>query len=411
MTLQAEPALNLHPFEDKLIYLETPFDPPGDPRSLYADYAQARASTPVQVIERFGPDNPPLVFIYRQADNLAVLQNNEIFSSKILQSLLACMGDYLLVGMDEPEHGAYRKLLSPSFRPKILAHWEKTLIHAVADQLIEAMAPRGCGDLVSDFNFSFPAQVIARIVGLPQGNYAQFQRWAIDIVGAAADPEAGMASAKQLRAYLAGFIAARRESPQDDIISELIHTELDGERLCEEEIYSFLLLLLPAGIETTYRSLGNLMFRLLTHPDQLDAVRRDRTLVSAAIEESLRTDPPVQYPPRCAVRDINIGGITIPEGAIVLPLLGAANRDPEFIDDPDRFNIHRPNIRHMTFGKGVHTCLGLHLAKMEIGIALNKLLDRLPNLRLDSDRAHEIDAHIRGKSFRSPTAVPARWDI
>jgi cytochrome P450 len=194
------------------------------------------------------------------------------------------------------------------------------------------------------------------------------------------------------------------------MISELVRAEIDGEKLDDEDIYSFLLLLLPAGIETTYRSLGSLLHNLLTNPDQLEAVRQDRKLVPKAIEENLRTDSPIQVVPRLTLRETELAGVKIPADSMVIPLLGAANRDPAFIDNPERFDITRPLVKHITFGNGVHTCIGLHLAKMEIGIAMNKLLDRLPNLRYDWDKAKAIDAHIRGKTFRSPTAVPVLWD-
>lgn len=400
-------------FEDKLLTVDLPTDPPSDGRDPYAYYARARIEKPVEIIpERFGPGSPTFAFIYRHADVVASLQDHEAFSSAAIHEFMSpFMGEYVLVGMDEPKHGRYRDLLSPVLRPKLLNRWEDRLITVVADELIDSFADRGHADLVAEFNFGFPAQVIARIIGVPRENFAQFQHWAMAIVGGTADPEAGIKASQELRAYLAPFIALRREVPEDDLISELLAVELAGDRLSEEEIYSFLMLLLPAGIETTFRSIGNLLFNLLTHPDQLDAVRNDRALVNKAVEESLRIEPPIQYPPRTAARDIEMGGVTIPKGAYVLPLIASANRDPAFIDNPDAFDIHRPQIKHITFGNGVHTCIGLHLAKLETRIALTKLLDRLPGLRLDTERASACDAHIHGKMFRSPTALPVKWDV
>jgi cytochrome P450 len=398
--------------DDKLLFMDMPTDPPGDPRNPYADYVKAREEHPVLIqTGRFGPDGPALAFIYKHADVVDVFQDNETFSSRAIHDFMSpFMGDYVLVGMDEPAHGRYRNLLAPALRPKLLARWEDTLVNKVADELIDAIVGRGEADLVADFNFSYPAQVIARIVGVPQENFAQFQHWAIDIVGGFGDPVAGVASSQALRAYLAPFVAARRQNPQDDLISELVQAELDGDRLNEEEIYSFLMLLLPAGIETTFRSIGNLLFNLLSNPEQLDAVRRNRALVATAIEENLRMDSPIQTPPRVAARDAEIRGVKIPAGTIVIPLIGSANHDPELVENPDRFDIFRPTVRHITFGNGVHTCMGLHLAKLETRIALNKLLDRLPGLRFDRDRVRTLDAHMRGKAFRSPTALPVIWD-
>ncbi len=187
--------------------------------------------------------------------------------------------------------------------------------------------------------------------------------------------------------------------------------ELDGEQLDDEEIYSFLRMLLPAGIETTYRSSGNLLSLLLTHPEQLDAVRADRTLLPQAIEEALRFESPVMITPRVATNATNLGGVDIPAGAGVTAVLASANRDPAAYDDPETFDIFRDPKQHVSFGVGAHLCLGMHLARMETRVALNALFDRLPNLRLDQTEARRVDAHIHGDSlFRSPTALPVIWD-
>lgn len=399
--------------DDKLLFMAMPTEPLGDPRNPYPEYAQARTHEPVKMeYDRFGVDGPVIAYAYRHADVVRVFQDNNTFSSQALHEAMSpFMGEYVLVGMDEPAHTRYRNLLAPALRPRLLARWEDLLIHKVADELIDSFYSRGQADLVADFNFSFPAQVVARIVGVPQENFAQFQHWAMGIVGATGDPITGMQASQALRSYLKSFVENRRKEPQDDLISELVSVELNGDRLNEEEIYSFLLLLLPAGIETTFRSIGNLLFNLLSHPDQLEALRQDRSLLGNAIEEGLRFDSPIQTPLRTAVCDTEIGGVAIPKGTIVVPIIGAANHDPALNDAPDRFNIRRKNIRHITFGNGVHTCMGLHLAKLETRIAINKLLDRLPGLRLDTARVQTMDAHIRGKTFRSPTAIPVIWDI
>jgi cytochrome P450 len=407
-TVMPEPVAS---FEDKLLYFEVPFDPPGDYRDPFPEYAKRRVSMPVEVdMERFGADNP-LVFLYRHADIVTALQDHQTYSSIIMQNMMGpSMGDRVLVGMDEPGHARYRNLIAPALRPKLLARWEHELVHKVVDSLIDGIVERGSADLVHDFNFSFPSQVVSRVIGLPPENFHQFQLWAIDIVSVAGNPDAAIKAGGEFRAYVKAFLDARRAQPRDDMISELVRAEIDGEKLDDEDIYSFLLLLLPAGIETTYRSLGSLLHNLLTNPDQLEAVRQDRKLVPKAIEENLRTDSPIQVVPRLTLRETELAGVKIPADSMVIPLLGAANRDPAFIDNPERFDITRPLVKHITFGNGVHTCIGLHLAKMEIGIAMNKLLDRLPNLRYDWDKAKAIDAHIRGKTFRSPTAVPVLWD-
>ena len=161
-------------------------------------------------------------------------------------------------------------------------------------------------------------------------------------------------------------------------------------------------------METTYRSLGNLLFALLSDPDQLDAVRDDRTLLPQAIEEAVRWEPPLLTITRVATRDTELGGVAIPAGSSVMPMLGAANRQEDRYPDPDRFDIFRPARAHLGWGHGVHVCLGMHLARLEMRVALNLLFDRLPNLRLDPDGD---DPHIRGQVFRSPTSLPVLFDV
>jgi cytochrome P450 len=166
-------------------------------------------------------------------------------------------------------------------------------------------------------------------------------------------------------------------------------------------------LLLPAGVETTYRALGNLLFALLSDPDQLDAVRADRSLLPQAIEEAVRWEPPLMMITRVASRDTELGGVKIPEGCTVMPVLGAANRQDERYSDPNGFNIFRDVKPNIGWGHGVHVCLGMHLARLEMRVALNLLLDRLPNMRLDPAAD---DPYIRGQVFRSPTSLPIVFD-
>jgi len=170
-------------------------------------------------------------------------------------------------------------------------------------------------------------------------------------------------------------------------------------------------MLLPAGIETTYRSSGNLLYLLLKHPEQFDALRDDRSLVPQAIEEGLRYESPVLLTTRVTTRDAVLDNVEIPAGSSVTPMPASANRDPDAYADAEVFDILRESTRHLSFGLGPHLCLGLHLARMETRIALNALVDRLPNLRLDQDEARRVDAHIHGDLlFRSPNHLPVIWD-
>jgi len=181
---------------------------------------------------------------------------------------------------------------------------------------------------------------------------------------------------------------------------------LDGERLDDEEIYSFLRLLLPAGAETTYRATGNVLYGLLTNPAQLAALRADRSLMPQAVEESIRWETPLLITSRTAIVDTEIAGVRVAAGMQVVPQVGAANRDETRWEDPDRYDLFRPQQPHIAFGVGPHMCLGMHLARMEMGTAVSVLLDRLPDLRLDPEAFERDDPHIHGQTFRSPTSLP-----
>jgi cytochrome P450 len=314
---------------------------------------------------------------------------------------------HTILAMDPPEHRPHRNLVAEAFRARSLARWESELITPLCHELIDRFAPNGRADLVADLTFEFPVQVIARILGLPQEDYHQFQKWSIELIGIEANIERGLAASQSLRDYFAGIVAERRRRPADDLISDLVRAEVDGERLTDEAIYSFLRLLLPAGAETTSRSSSNLLFLLLTHPDQYEAVRRDRSLVPQAIEEGLRFEPPLLTINRTATRDVEIAGVGIPAGADVAPCLGSANHDETRWQDPERFDIFRPSLPHLAFAFGPHMCLGMHLARLETKVVLNAVMDRLENLRLEPDGA---DPHIRGVVFRSPNCLPVSFD-
>lgn len=378
----------------------------GDVRNPYPDLAEARRNTPIQEMEGFPvvEDPPPLFVVFRHDDVARVLRDNETFSSSNLtETMGASMGEKIILGMDEPEHRRHRALVSTAFRQKILARWEHELVRRVIDSLIDNFADRGHAELVREFTFAFPAQVVAGVLGLPESDFNRFQRWSIAIITVNDNPTRGVAASRELTDYLAELLEQRRANRGDDLLSDLAHAELDGERLDDEEIFCFVRLLMPAGVETTFRASGNLLFALLSHPDQLEAVRADRSLIPQAIEELLRWEPPLLLTARVATRHSDLSGVHIPAGSSVIVMLGSANRDETRYPDPDVFNIFRDPRQHISFGHGPHMCLGMHLARMEMRIALERLLDRLPNLRLDPAGD---DPHIHGQVFRSPTSLP-----
>ena len=312
-----------------------------------------------------------------------------------------------IMQMDSPEHLRHRALVAKVFRARALEQWGDTLIAVTINELIDAFAADGHADLVRQLTIPFPVQVIARILGLPRADYPHFLQLSAELIGVAQNWDRGLAASRELRAYFAEIIAARRRNPRGDLVSQLVLAEVDGQRLRDDEIYPFLMLMLPAGAETTYRSLGNLLFGLLTYPAQLAAVRADRSLLPQAIEEGLRWEAPVLSIPRIAVGDVELGGVSIPDGAVVTLSLGAANRDPRCYPDPDTFDIFRSAKQHLSFGHGPHLCLGMHLARLETRLLLNAVFDRLQNLRIDP-AAH--DPHIHGRWMRSPPDLPVLFD-
>jgi cytochrome P450 len=383
----------------------------GDVRDPYTGLAQMRRLNPVQRLDLSGmphEESKPVFMVYRYDEIAEVLRDHETFSSSIIVNVFGdVFGKHVMLGMDEPAHRRYRSLVSKAFSQRALARRQDELVERVGSELIDRFAARGNAELVREFTFPYPTQIIAGLLGLPRADHPQFQRWSISLLSFTVNRERGIAASKALEAYFAPILAARREEPRDDLISTLAHAEIEGERLSDEEIFSFLRLLLPAGVETTYRSTGNLLFGLLSSPEQLDAVRADRSLIPQAIEEAVRWEAPLLVITRVATRDSELAGVPIPAGSAVMPMLGAANRDESRYPDPDRFDIFRAPQPHISFGHGVHVCLGMHLARLEMRVALELLLDRLPGLRLDPEGD---DPHIRGQVFRSPTALPVLFE-
>jgi cytochrome P450 len=308
--------------------------------------------------------------------------------------------------MDEPEHKRHRSLVSVAFRHKSLMRWETDVIEPIMHDLIDSFADRDGAELVREFTYRFPVQIIAEILGVPHEDHEKFHDMAVWVVNVAANPEKGIAASHALREYLADIVEAKRSQPGDDVISLLVQEELDGETLDDEEIFSFLRLLLPAGAETTYRATGSFLYGLLTNTDQLDALRADRSLMPQAVEESIRWESPLLITSREATVDCEVGGLEIPAGTHVIPNIGSGNHDETRWDHADDFDLLRPVQPHISFGVGPHMCLGMHLARMEMGGAVTALLDRFPNLRLDPDAVERDDPHIHGERFRSPTSLP-----
>jgi cytochrome P450 len=336
-----------------------------------------------------------------------VLRDGETFSSSInAEHIGQYMGD-LILAMDGKEHRSYRNLVATAFRASQLERWDDGLIRPTIETLLDEIAPLGRADLVRDITSRYPVRVICGIVGVPVEDSAQFHQWAEQINTGPLHPDVGMAASRAMREYLEPLVAERREQHQGDLLSDLVHAEVDGEQLSEERLYGFLRLLLPAGAETTFRVMGNALTALLTMPDVMAKVLADRSLLPALIEETLRWESSVTQVSRVATRDVEVGGCPIPQGAPVAVITASANHDGARYDHAEEFDLDRPVQVHMAFGTGQHQCLGMHLARLELRVGLEAILDRLPNLRLDPE---EPAPTIQGLAFRGPTALPVLFD-
>lgn len=334
-----------------------------------------------------------------------VFRDGKVFNSKIYDATIGLFIGPTILAMEGKPHWEHRNLVSAAFKSRSLARWEPEIVRPVVDELIDEFIATGQADLVRDFTFEFPTRVISRLLGLPQEDLPWFRKRAVELISYTIKYQRAFEASAALKDYFLAQIDKRRSAPTEDIIGDLVSAEIDGERLTDEAIFSFLRLLLPAGLETTYRSSGNLLYLLLTHREQFDAVDADHELIGAAIEEGLRYETPLTTVQRFATEDTEIDGVPIPAGSVIDVCIGAANRDGARWERPEDFDIFRKRLPHISFAAGEHTCMGLHLARMETRVAVETLLTRLSDIQLIT----EEDPHIHGQPFRSPTAIPVTF--
>jgi cytochrome P450 len=334
----------------------------------YPLYAQLRRESPLCPRGPFGS-----YLISRFADVVYVLRNPEIFSSTHMASV-----DRTLLGADPPEHTRMRKIVSRAFLPERI----NTLnagIRSIAEQLVSVMVERGECDVVESLAIPLPVRVIASIWGVESGRYADMKRWSDAAVVAGSGLQSTrhgaevQASLAEFDDYLRALVDRRRRQPADDFVSVLLQGE-GARALTPDEVCSFTKLLLIAGNETTTNLIGNAMLVLLRRPVLQARLYREPSMLPAFVEETLRFDTPVQIAQRCATRDVEIAGVVIPAGALVMALLASANRDERQFPDPDRFKVDRKTDGQLAFGYGAHFCLGAMLARRKAAIALGALL-------------------------------------
>ncbi|MGW0916905.1 cytochrome P450 [Streptomyces sp. NPDC002784] len=320
------------------------------------------------------------------------------------------------------EHAVRRALVAPAFRGSDLEENFLPVIERNSRELIDAFRSTGSADIVGDYATRFPVNVIADMLGLDKADHARFHGWYTAVIAflgnLSGDPDvaaAGERTRVEFAEYMIPIIQERREKPGDDLLSRLCAAEVDGVRMSDEDIKAFCSLLLAAGGETTDKAIASILANLLLHPEQLEAVRADRSLIPAAFAETLRYTPPVHMIMRQSATEVEVSGGVIPAGATVTCLIGSANRDERRYAEPDRFDIFRDDLNttsafsaaadHLAFALGRHFCVGALLAKAEVEVGINQLLDAMPDLRL----ADGFDPVEQGVFTRGPQSLPVRF--
>ena len=334
-----------------------------------------------------------------------VLNDPLTFSNEAFAPTLGAAFGHTVSMMDPPEHTKYRRILQQAFRPNIVQEWGTGIVGPVVDELIGAFRDTGKAELREQFARPYPFNVIYRMLGLPQEDIDTFYK--LTLAQIMTFLPIGADASTKLGRYFTRMINERRANPGTDVVSVVATTEVDGEPLPDEVAISFLRQLINAGGDTTFRTTTVLLTGLLTNPDQLDAVREDRSLIAAAVEEALRWDGPVLASARMTTTDTEIAGVPVPKNAYLDMLYGAANHDPTVFEHPERFDIFRPKHRHFGFAFGAHNCLGQMLARLEMTRAVNAILDELPNVRLDPDYP---PPYPRGAAMRTPKEIRVVFD-
>ena len=345
----------------------------------------------------------------RFADVDAILRDHRHFSSDPRKRVasgrrasLPNVEEPSMLFLDPPDHTRLRALVNKAFTPRAVAALEPH-IRELMTTLLDAVDDPAAFDLMEAVAKPLPVIVIAEMLGIPPDDRAQFAVWSdqrariLEPTLSPDERETADAAMRSLDEYLMPIISARRVDPKDDIISALAQAEEEGDKLTEREVLIMLRLLLVAGNETTTNLIGNGVLALLRHPDQLAALREDPGLIPSAVEELLRFDSPVQVDVRSVLDDCEVNGFRVRRGDNVVTLLGAANRDPDRFEAPDRLDVRRGDQNHLSFGRGIHHCLGAPLARLEGRVVLQALIDRFSSLRLLEDRpAFRSSVALRG---------------
>lgn len=347
--------------------------------------------------------NPYSVLITRYDDVKQVLIDDVTFSSALVNRVMGLVMGPTIVGMDGKEHMKHRNLVTPSMSTRALKGGDfATEVRKIADHYIDKFIKDGKADLHDQFCFDYPITVFVSLLGLESMDVDKVHRWGQDLCLVAFDPMKGIVAAEELLKYLTPIVQEKRKNPGQDMISILVTSEVDGQKLTDLEVVSFLRLLTLAGAETTNHAIGTAFVAMLRDPALMERVRKDRKLVPALVAEAMRWESPVSTVMRETTCDTTIGGIPVKKNTAVVCHIGSANRDERRFKNPDVFDIDREDNDPIPFGYGRHYCAGSHLAKLEAEVGINALLDRLQNIKLQPG----IDFSVIGFSFRGPDHLP-----
>jgi cytochrome P450 len=384
----------------------------------YEYYAQLRAQAPVHPAKVLGQT----AWLVSRYDDVAFLlkdarlakDRHNAKGSRPFSRLPGVLGflqaiERNMLDVDAPDHTRLRGLVHLAFTPRLVERM-RARIEGLSEELLARAMTRGTMDVIADYALPIPLTVISEMLGIPTADQHRFHRWSNTIVASTAAPNLirVLPAIWRFVRYLRKVIAAKRGRPQDDLISALVQAEEAGERLREDELVAMVFLLVVAGHETTVNLIGNGVLALMQFPEQLARLRADARLEATALEELLRFHSPVEVSTeRFAREPIEVAGVTIPQGALVYGLISSANRDETQFDAPDRLDLGRQKNRHLAFGQGIHYCLGAPLARLEGQIALRRLLEHMPGLRL---AVPETTLRWRkGLNIRGLEALPVAW--
>jgi cytochrome P450 len=345
--------------------------------------------------------------VFRYEDAQRILTDPATFSSEVPQRMLteeekrAQGGAFTILHLDPPRHRQLRTLVTQAFTPRMVARLEPR-VRQIINGYLDKVSSAGRMDGVADLAYPLPVTVIAEMLGVPTEDQERFKHWSDMAVSP--NREENNAGLKELGDYFKLVIEQRRKEPREDLLSELVAAQAEGEALSEDELLSFCVLLLVAGNETTTNLIGNAWICFDEHPEAVEALRADPTLIPGAIEEALRYRSPVQRLMRVATKETMLGGHRIQEGQFVTIWTGAANRDPAHFPDPGTFDIRRSPNRHLAFGHGIHFCVGAPLSRLEAKVAIEIMLERFQDIKID--RAQSLERIPAASAFFGVRALP-----